>query len=357
MQKGSQNLGCIHINDCDCTYVKYTYTSISVFPAVMWNIFIVVRYNTQQDYFWPTVLCNLVLNILCPAFAIFGILLILNVVTYASAGQIDYRVIYCYMLSSVKIVNGTMIHPPKLTFQFWVIGDLFYIRLRSPRGNPRQLRYYIDRTPATYFLAAIVFLAVTMATWLCLEEMLVDTQTITTPVRESDCRGYTCLHGLTPVSCSDALNITGTVALHCVLFRFQFNILASSNELITAVLLYIAAVQLLKFTVKTVSILLLIYHTKIWGFILLIGHILLFIAVLVIVIILDPVDLPTGAKFTAIPILFIPMDFLLLSGGVREVIQKPQRTRGVMVKPKYHHAGVHHVNSHADVSPTENEEV
>ena len=357
MQKVSQNLGCIHINDYDCTYVKYTYTSISVFPAVMWNIFIGVRYNTHQDYFWPTVLCNLVLNMLCPAFAILGILLILNVVTYTSVGQIDYRVIYCYMLSSVKIVNGTMIHPPKLNFKFWVIGDLFYIRLRSPRGNPRQLRYYIDRTPATYFLAAIVFLAVTIAAWLCLEEMLVDILTFTAPIKEDDCRDYMCLRGLTPVSCSDALNITGTEILHCVLFRFQFNIFTSSNKLITAILLYIAAVQLLKFTVNIVSILLLIYRTKIWGFILLIGHILLFIAVLVIVILSDSVDLPTGAKFTAIPLVFIPMDFLILSGGVREVIQNPQRTRGVMVKPKYHYAGFHHMNSHADVSSTENEEV
>ena len=334
-----------------------TYTFISVFPAVMWNIFGGVRYNTQQDYFWPTFLCNLVLNILCPAFAILGILLILNVVTYASFGQIDYRVIYCYMLSSVKIVNGTMIHPPKLNFKFWVIGDLFYIRLRSPRGNPRQLRYYIDRTPATYFLAAIVFLAFTLAAWLCLEAILVERLTITTPVIEDDCSGYTCLRGSTPVSCSEVLNITGKVMLRCVLFRFQLNIFTSSTELITAILLYIAAVQLLKYAVTTVSILLLIYRTKIWGLILLIGHIVLFIAVLFIVILSESVDQPTGAKFTAIPILFIPMDFLLLSGGVREVIQKPQRTRGVMVKPKYHYAGVHHVNSHADVSSTENEEV
>ena len=323
----------------------------------MWNIFIGIRYNTQQDYFWPSILCNIVLNILCPAFVMLGILLILKVVMYASVGQIDFQVVYCYMLSSVKIVNGTMIHPPKLTFKFWVIGDHFYIRLRSPRGNPRQLRYYIDRTPATYFLAAIVFLAVTMAAWLCLEEMLVDTQTITTPVRESDCRGYTCLHGLTPVSCSDALNITGTVALHCVLFRFQFNILASSNELITAVLLYIAAVQLLKFTVTTVSILLLIYRTKIWGLVLLISHTLLLITMLVIVILTDSINLSSKAKLVAIPLVFIPMDFLLLSGGVREVIQEPERTRGVMVKPKHHFAGLRHMSAHPDAPSTENEEV
>ena len=335
-----------------------TYTFISVFPAVMWNIFGGLRYNTQQlDYFWLMVLCNLVLNILCPAFAILGILLILNVVTYASVGQIDYRVIYCYMLSSVKIVNGTMIHSPNLTFKFWVIGDLFYIRLRSPRGNPRQLRYYIDRTPATYFLASFIFLAFTGAAWLGLEAILVERLTITTPVTEDDCSGYTCLRGSTPVSCSEVLNITEKVMLRCGLFRFPFNIFTSSTELITAIILYIAAVQLLKYAVTTVSILLLIYHTKIWGLILLIGQFVLFIAVLVIVILSESVDLPTGAKLTAIPILFIPMDFLLLSGGVREVIQKPQRTRGVMVKPKYHYAGVHHVNSHADVSSTENEEV
>ena len=314
----------------------------------MWNIFIGVRYNSQQDYFWPSILCHILLNILCPAFAMLGILLILKVVMYASVGQIDFRVMYCYMLSSVKIVNGTMIHPPKLTFKFWMIGDHFYIRLRSPRGNPRQLCYYIDRTPATYFLVAIVFQAFTIAAWLCLEVMLVESLTITMPVTEDECRGYTCLHGLTPLSCSEALNITGTVALHCFLFRFQFNILISSKELITAVLFYIAAVQVLKYIVTTVSILLLIYHTKIWALVLLISHILLFIAILVMIILVDYIDIPSKAQLIAIPIVFIPMDFILLSGGVKEVIQEPERTRGIMVQPGQYFEGLQHMNALAD---------
>ena len=147
--------------------------------AVMWSIFIGVRYNKQQDYFWPSIVCNVVLNILCPAFGIIGVLLILNVVTYISAGQINFQFCYCYLLASVKIVNGVFIHPPKLTFKFWVIGDLLYFRLRTPRGNPKHLRYYIDRTPATYFLAAFVCIAFTLAAWLCLEAMLVERVTVT----------------------------------------------------------------------------------------------------------------------------------------------------------------------------------
>ena len=323
--------------------------------AVMWSIFIGVRYNKQQDYFWSSIVCNVGLNILCPAFGIIGVLLILNVVTYTSAGQIDFRVLYCFMLASVKIVNGEMVDPPKLTFRFWVIGDLFYLRLRSPQGNPKHLRYYIDRTPTTYLLAAIMGIAFTLAAWLCLEAMLVDRVTVTTPVTEDDCSGYTCVHGWTPMSCSEVLNITDKVMLNCILFRVQFNILNSSNELIIALLLYIGAVQLLKLVVIIVAFLLLIHQTKLWGVVLLISHILLLMAILVIVIVMDTIDLPSKVKLTAIPILFIPMDFILLSGRVKEVIREPQRTRGVMVQPEEYFEGLHHMTTFAHVPSPQSE--
>ena len=312
--------------------------------AVMWNIFIGVRYNSQQDYFWHTIVCNVVLNILCPAFAIIGLLLFLHVVMYTSAGQIDFRVIISYMLASVKLVNGEMIHPPKLTFKYWVIGEFFYIRLRTPRGNPKQLRYYIDRTPATYFLAAVVILAFTLGVWLCLEALLVENLTITTPITDDDCNGHTCVRGLTPVSCSDVLNITEKETLDCILFRIQLDILASSFQVITAFLVYIGAIQLLRFIITIFSILLLIYTTKIWGVVLLICHILLFLA-LVVLVITEDMDFASKAQLTALPILFLPMDLLLLSGGVREVIEEPQRTRGIMVRPKQHFEGLQHMNT------------
>ena len=333
------------------------YLHLSMLHAVMWNIFNGVRYNSQQDYFWYTIVCSVVLNILCPAFAIFGLLLFLHVVMYTSAGQIDFRLLLSYMLASVKLVNGEVVHPPKLTFKYWMIGDLFYIRLRIPRGNPKQLRYYIDRTPATYFLAAIVVLAFTLAAWLCLEALLLDTLTITTPVTDDDLSGYICLRGLTALSHTEVLNVNDTMTLNCVLFRIQLNIYHSSNELITAIILYIAAVELLKFIVTAVSILLLVYRSKIWGVVLLICNLLLFIAVLVIVTVMDSIGAPTKAKLTALPILFLPMGFLLLSGGVREVIQEPQKTRGIIVRPMQYFAGIQHMNTLADISPPQSEVV
>ena len=141
------------------------------------------------------------------------------------------------------------------------------------------------------------------------------------------------------------------------MFRIQLNIYYSSNELITAIFLYIAAVQLLKFIVTAVSILLLVYHSKIWGVVLLICNILLFITVMVIVTVIDSIGAPTKAKLTALPILFLPMDLLLLSGGVREVIQKPQRRRGIMVRPKQYFDGLQRMNTLADISSSQSETV
>ena len=323
--------------------------------AVMWSIVIGDYYTNQLNLFWTIYLLKSVMNILCPAFGIVGFLLVLNVVTYTSVGQIDFRVIYSYMLASVKIVTGELIHIPNYTFQYWAIADIFYLRIRSPRGNPRHLRYYIDRTPATYLLMAFVFLAFTESAWLCLEALLVDIQTITTPITDDDCSGYTCLRGLTPVSCNDVLNITEKETIHCVLFRIQYNIYHSVDELVTAVFLYIAAAQVLKLSAIIVAVLLVLYQTKVWGVALLIIHILLFIGILVFAIEVESIELLNKAKLTSIPILLLPMDFLLLSGGIKTVIQAPQRTRCLIVKPKYYFKGVHHMNTLAGVLSPQSE--
>ena len=327
-------------------FICYT----SCIYIVMWNIFIGVRYNTQQDYYWTSIVCHTVLNILSPVIGIVGVSLFLNVVTYISSGQINFQIIFSYLLASVKIVNVEMVHPPKLTFKFWVIADLFYVRLRTPQGNPKHLRYYIDRTPATYVLATLVCLAFTLGTWLFLEAILVKNLTVTTPVTDNDCSGYTCAYGLTPLSCHEVtqLNITDNMMLHCTLFHFESDILNFSYELVIAILVYIGAVQLLRITVFLVAILLLIYQTKFWGVLLLICHILLFIVILVIAVTAQSINVPDRPKLVAVPLLFIPMDLLLLFGGVREVIQEPQRTRCIIVKPKHYFKGLHHMNSLTD---------
>ena len=313
----------------------------------MWNIFITVHYNNQVDYYWPAIVCHSLLNILCPGLAIVGLFLFLNAVSYISNGQVDFRGIFSFFLASVKLVNGEMVRPPKFTFKFWVIADLFYVRVRSPRGNPNHLRYYIDHTPATYVLAVFICLAFTLGTWLFLEAILVKNLTVTTPVTDNDCSGYTCVYGLTPLSCHEVaqLNITDNMMLHCTLFRFESNIINFFYELVIAILVYIGAVQLLRITVILVAILLLIYQTKFWGVLLLICHILLFIVILVIAVTTESIDIPARVKLVAVPLLFIPMDLLLLFGGVREVIQEPQRTRCIIVKPKHYFKGLHHMNS------------
>ena len=108
--------------------------------VVMWNIFNCVHYNSQQDYFWLTIMCNVVLNILCPAFAIIGLLLFLHVVMYTSVGQIDFRHILSYMLASVKLVNGEVVHPPRLTFRYGMDDwqPLLY-STKNPQGNPQAV--------------------------------------------------------------------------------------------------------------------------------------------------------------------------------------------------------------------------
>ena len=325
--------------------------------AVMWNIFIGVRYNTQQDYYWTSLVCHIVLNILTPVFGIVGLLLLLTVVTYASRGQIDFRIIFCYLLASVKIVNVEMVQPPKFTFKFWVIADLFYVRVRSPRGNPKHLRYYIDRTPATYVLATFVCTAFTLAAWLFLEAILAKSLTVTTPVTDDDCSGYTCVYSSMPLICSELarLNITDNVMLHCTLFQIESNILGTSYELVVAIIAYFAAVQILKIIVIIDSMLLFIYQTKLWGVLLLVGDTLAFIAILAFVILTESMDISDKVNFAAIPLLFVPVGILLLIGGVREMIQEPQRTRCIIVKPKHYFRGLQYMNTHKDVPSPQSE--
>ena len=318
-------------------------------PAVLWSFFITVRVSNQaSDLFWLVLVCHVLASFMCPAFAMAGLFLLSTVGNYITAGMADFTGLYCSM-PAVKMVTGEMIQPPKFIFKFWVVADIFYIRLRSPRGNPKNLLYYIDRTPATYVLAAIVWLALSFSVWFFIESIQVQTMILTTPVTEDVCALYTCLRNWEEVGCSTGANITDGITVTCIYFRINRDPISILTILLLAFAIYYSAGTIFQFTITMTSFLLLIRRTKLWGLLLLSGHVLLLIAMVIWVSLDEAILTDIKSKLVVIPIFLILVDFLLLSGGVNEVIQEPQKTRCIIVKPKHYSKGVLRMNTLTEV--------
>ena len=332
--------------------IKKTFHNILVHiltSAVLWSFFITVHVsNHASGLFWLVIVCHILTTFMCPAFAMAGLFLLSTVGNYVTAGMADFTGLYCSILPSVKMVMGEMVQPPKFIFKFWVVADMFYIRLRSPRGSPKNLLYYIDRTPATYVLAAIVWLAMSFAVWFFIESAQVKTMILTTPVSEDVCTLYTCLHNWEEVDCTGG-NITEGITVTCFHYRIETDLIRLFTMLLLAFTIFVSAVQVCKFTVAMISFLLMIRQTKLWGLLLLSGHVLLWIAMVIWVSLDEALKPDIKSKLLVFPIFLILVDFLLLSGGINEVIQEPQRTRCIIVKPKHYSKGVLHLNASTEV--------
>ena len=317
--------------------------------AVLWSIFITVHVsNHASGNFWLVAVCHVLTTFMCPALAMAGLFLLSTVGNYVTAGMADFIGLYCSILPSVKMVMGEMVQPPKFIFKFWVVADMFYIRLRSPRGSPKSLLYYMDHTPATYVLAAIVWLAMSFAVWFFIESAQVKSMILTTPVSEDVCTLHTCLHNWKVVDCTGG-NITEVITVTCFHYCIETDLIRLFTMLLLAFTIFVSAVQVFKFTIIMISFLLMIRQTKLWGLLLLSGHVLLWIA-MVIWVSLDEVLKPDiKSKLLVFPIYFILVDFLLLTGGINEVIQEPQRTRCIIVKPEHYSKGVLHFNAPNEV--------
>ena len=299
--------------------------------------------NSAMKEIWPFFLSYTLGGIICPVMLMLGIWLSIIIISYISAGQIDFRVYYCHLLPSVNLVKAESVHPPKRLYKFWVLSNSFYIRLKSPSGSNKDMRHYIDRTKTTHLLTAIIGLSFLFAASYLAHTIFGDFQVVQTPATSSSCQGgYKCFESYSLVECANIANVTAGQTLLC--FRFSitrkqsFSKIASSFG--TTASIYFASVYLFKLAITIVSVLHLLRHTKLWGIVLIVIAFLVFASSIIYMAVDLTGDPTVKLNITLVSFYILTVGFILVGGRVLQVISEPDKYHSVIVSPEHYLEGV-----------------
>ena len=299
--------------------------------------------NSAMKEIWPFFLSYTLGGIICPVMLMSGIWLSIIIISYISAGQIDFRVYYCHLLPSFNMVKAESVHPPKRLYKFWVLSNSFYIRLKSPSGCNKDMRHYIDRTKTTHLLSAIIGLSFLFAASYLAHTILGDFQVVQTPATSSSCQGgYECFESYSLVECANIANVTAGQTLLC--FRFSitrkqsFSKIASSFG--TTASIYFASVYLFKLTITIVSVLHLLRHTKLWGIVLIVIAFLVFASSIIYMAVDHTGDPTVKLNITLVSFYILTVGCILVGGRVLQVISEPDKCHSVIVSPEHYLEGV-----------------
>ena len=299
--------------------------------------------NSAMKEIWPFFLSYTLGGIICPVMLMSGIWLSITIISYISAGQIDFRVYYCHLLPSVNLVKAESVHPPKSLYKFWVLSNAFHIHLKSPCGNNKALRHYIDRTPTTHFLTAIIGLSFLFAASHLVHTNLGDLQLVQTPASSSSCQGgYECFESYNLVECANIANVTAGQTLLC--FRFTITKKPSLSEITssfgTTASVYFASVYLFKLTITVVSVLHLLRHTKLWGIVLIVIAFLIFASSIIYMAVDRTGDPTVKLNITLVSFYVLTVGCILVGGRVLQVISEPDKCHSVIVSPEHYLEGL-----------------
>ena len=299
--------------------------------------------NSAMKEIWPFFLSYTLGGIICPVMLMSGIWLSITIISYISAGQIDFRVYYSHLLPSVNLVKAESVHPPKRLYKFWVLSNAFHIRLKSPIGSNTDMRHYIDRTKTTHLLSAIIGLSFLFAASYLAQTNLGDLQLVQTPATSSSCQGgYECFESYKLVECANIANVTAGQTLLC--FRFSITEKRSLSEIAssfgTTASVYFASVYFFKLTITVVSVLHLLRHTKLWGIVLIVIAFLVFASSIIYMAVDRTGDPTVKLNITLVSFYILTVGFILVGGRVLQVISEPDKYHSVIVSPEHYLEGV-----------------
>ena len=299
--------------------------------------------NSAMKEIWPFFLSYILGGIACPVMLMSGIWLSITIISYISAGQIDFRVYYCHLLPSVNLVKAESVHLPKRLYKFWVLSNAFHIRLKSPIGSNKDMRHYIDRTKTTHLLTAIIGLSFLFAASFLAQTNLGDLQLVQTPATSSSCQGgYECFDNYKLVECANIANVTAGQTLLC--FRFSItekrSLSAIASSFGTTASVYFASVYFFKLTITVVSVLHLLRHTKLWGIVLIVIALLVFASSIIYMAVDLTGDPTVKLNITLVSFYILTVGCILVGGRVLQVISEPDKCHSVIVSPEHYLEGV-----------------
>ena len=244
-----------------CFDIYYNFTGV-FFAVINIGHFTI---SNSQDF---TVI-QVCLGIFCPVLLMAGFTLLGIVLEYATAGQVDCRILISHLLPTVKTALATTVSEPRKNLLYWTFCNGGCIRIKDPCGNKSQLRHYFDTTPATWILMVIVYVSVLVSTIFFVLYGLTKTETSNITVADCDKYNWICLDGETlyreEISCVNASYLMGKNTVRCYRFRELLELDDIWSEIAGVVSIYIIAINVIPLIIHGIVFLQKLKKTKLWS--------------------------------------------------------------------------------------------
>ena len=350
---------CVCVVLCTCAYVLHSYILIYIYlhvriysvldhlphdsSTVMWMVLLAFDYQNQpKPVVWPFIVTECIAGLVCPIFLFIGGIFLGIVVEFVTAGQVDPKLSVKQVLPAVQLKEGELVKTLQKK-KFWVIADQFYMPIHKPYGETTDLRHAIDPTCSTWLLIVLSGLAVILATSYFINQNVVEALTVPIKeiIEESDiCSNYDCFAEITFdfVNCTPGNNLNNHSFLHC----FRFYRLGVDVDLISTIGItvgfFLATVHFFRLVFVVTNVLMHIRQSKLWGILISIGGVIIFIGALVVLFsphfVAVHLDVIKVGQFFILSIYCFLIGILLCTGEVREIVPIPIKRRRTLVKPK-----------------------
>lgn len=270
-------------------YIPLTVILSVCISIVLWAIAIGVNHSRRADItVVPFIVVELLVAIGFPFFLFTGGIFMANVLDFITYGAVDARKILPRFLRSVKFEEGTELDqvssggdPNKKDYDFWVIEDTFYFYLDKRKGGDRFSCY---PNFATWVLVAILSLSINLAVSY-FADITLDMQISVTSCSDPRIdRTFSCFNSSTLVFV-DCVNDTNVELIHCFKFyRFGVDV-DLIQSLATSYAFYLVATSIFAHLFGLMKISLYISNKRVWGVLVVVVGILLFILSVIVILI------------------------------------------------------------------------
>ncbi len=262
------------------SYDTYSHASdifSSHHDTVLWSFTIAATNVTENDLpMYTYVLTEMLIGILAPMLVIISGVLAAMIADYTTSGKVDPRDLISYILPSVTLFKG-------MNHCYWVIVDTFYFVTKKTKVQNYQGRCHwcsaLDKSLVTCGLAAIVSLALmeSFSTFASINvSVMVSYSSCETA--DIDISVFTCYDGKTWQNVNNCSLENGTSHIFCFQFVPARSVGTHSlDSLVASILVYVGFTHLFGLTFTVIGALLRCKATKVWGVIVVLVGITIFL--------------------------------------------------------------------------------
>ena len=204
---------------------------------------------------------------------VLSITIFLFVLAYASGGELPYPLLLSYVFPITSVISTDGVE--NISGQkrrYWVLSERFYCKINTPKGDPKQLRYHLDRTITTWLITIIAIITTSFSILFFIEWFLIEESALNIPIPFTACKAKLCFDEDNTVysllqNCTLIPEIPFNSSIHeltCIRY-YSLKELTITNFLfaaINAIVWYLAVIAFFKVTMTIQGVALTLFHYR-----------------------------------------------------------------------------------------------